>query len=68
MSDGVAGSKPVYFPKVTQANVLVCLTQEAFSKYRKPSVPAAVDYGQRIGSRYRKNIDARRMECPCMRR
>ncbi|PID40094.1 MAG: 2-oxoglutarate ferredoxin oxidoreductase subunit gamma [Proteobacteria bacterium] len=32
-SDVIISDKPINFPKVTQPNVLVCLTQEAYNKF-----------------------------------
>ena len=32
-SDVIISEKPILFPKVTQPNVLVCLTQQAYDKF-----------------------------------
>lgn len=40
--DVLISTTPIYYPKVQEADVLVCLTQEAFSKYQQYLVPGGI--------------------------
>ena len=63
-SDVIIWDKPIYFPKVTQANVLVCLTQEAFNKYQETIRPGGLLITDSGLVHDTEKIDARRMELP----
>jgi Pyruvate/2-oxoacid:ferredoxin oxidoreductase gamma subunit len=41
-SDVIIADSRIYYPKVTQPNVLVCLTQEAYNKFYPSSGRAAL--------------------------
>lgn len=63
-SDVILWDKPIFFPKVNQPNILICLTQAAFDKYIfsiRPGGTLVTD------NRFVKNpglVDARKIELP----
>jgi len=63
-SDLIIWDRPIYFPKVNQPNILICLTQAAFDKYIfsiRPGGTLVTD------ARFVKNpglVDARKIELP----
>ncbi len=63
-SDVIIWDKPIFFPKVNQPNILICLTQAAFDKYIfsiRPGGTLVTD------NRFVKNpglVDARKIELP----
>jgi len=63
-SDVILWDQPIFFPKVNQPNILICLTQAAFDKYIfniRPGGTLVTD------SRFVKNpglVDARKIELP----
>ena len=63
-SDVIVWDKPIYFPKVTQANVLVCLTQEAFNKYQETIRPGGLLITDSGFVKNTEKIDARKMALP----
>lgn len=63
-SDVIIWDKPIYFPKVTQANVLVCLTQTAFNKYQESIRPGGLLITDIDLVKNTEKIDARRMPLP----
>ncbi|MDA3834302.1 MAG: 2-oxoacid:acceptor oxidoreductase family protein [Spirochaetales bacterium] len=63
-SDLIIWDKPIYFPKVIQANVLICLTQEAFNKYQETIRPGGWMISDSSLVKDSGNVDARRIELP----
>jgi len=63
-SDVIIWDKPIYFPRVTQANVLVCLTQTAFNKYQETIRPGGLLITDSSLVQNSGNVDARRIELP----
>ncbi len=63
-TDVIIADSEIYFPKVTQPNVLVCLTQEAYGKF----YPIIRPWGMLITDpryvRTEKKVDARQYELP----
>jgi 2-oxoglutarate ferredoxin oxidoreductase subunit gamma len=63
-SDVIIWDQPIFFPKVNQPNILICLTQAAFDKYIfsiRPGGTLVTD------SRFVRNpgvVDARKVELP----
>ncbi len=63
-SDVIISDSAIYFPKVTQPNVLVCLTQEAYNKYYTIIRPGGILLADsRLVKTWRK-VDARQVELP----
>ena len=63
-TDVIIADSPIRFPKVTQPNVLVCLTQQAYASYCSIIRPGGMLL---IDSRYVKperKVDARQVELP----
>ncbi len=63
-SDVIIWDKPIFFPKVNQPNILICLTQAAFDKYIFSIRPGGILV---TDSRLVKNpglVDARKVELP----
>ncbi|MFH1134820.1 MAG: 2-oxoacid:acceptor oxidoreductase family protein [Pseudomonadota bacterium] len=63
-SDVIISDSEIYFPKVLQPNVLVCLTQEAFNKYSPLIRPGGMLLTDSHFVKIGKEIDARRRELP----
>ncbi len=63
-SDVIIWDKPIYFPRVTQANVLICLTQTAFNKYQEMIRPGGVLITDSRLVKNSRKVDARRIELP----
>ncbi len=63
-SDVIIWDKPIYFPRVTQANVLICLTQEAFNKYQEMIRPGGLLVTDSRLVKNSRKVDARRIELP----
>jgi 2-oxoglutarate ferredoxin oxidoreductase subunit gamma len=63
-SDVIIWDKPIYFPRVIQANVLICLTQAAFNKYQEMIRPGGllITDSRRVSNS--RKVDARRIELP----
>ena len=63
-SDVIINDAPIYFPKVTQPNVLVCLSQKAYTRYSPTLRPGGMLI---TDSRFVKTVgivDARRYSLP----
>ncbi len=63
-SDLIIWDRPIYFPKVNQPNILICLTQAAFDKYIFNIRPGGTLLTE---ARFVKNpglVDARKIELP----
>ena len=63
-SDVIIWDKPIYFPRVIQANVLICLTQTAFNKYQEMIRPGGVLITDSRLVKNSRKVDARRIELP----
>ncbi|MBS3758034.1 MAG: 2-oxoacid:acceptor oxidoreductase family protein [Desulfobacterales bacterium] len=66
-SDIIISDAPIYFPKIIQPNVLVCLTQMAYSKYVPSLRPGGLLITDSRWVRIEKTVDARRFELPLTR-
>src|SRR6056297_170761 len=66
-SDIIISDAPIYFPKIIQPNILVCLTQMAYSKYVRSPRPGALLITGSRWVRIEKAVDARRFEVPLTR-
>jgi len=60
----IVSSDPINFPKVNNANVLVCLTQEAYNKYCTAIRPGGLLITDTKRVTTRKKVDARQIELP----
>ena len=63
-ADVILSPGEINYPKVIQPNILVCLSQEAYSRYSsivRPGGPLLTD-GRHV--RQRANLDARQLELP----
>lgn len=63
-SDIIIADSPIHFPKVTQPNVLVCLTQEAYNKYYSIIRPGGVLLTDKKFVKVWDKVDARQKEIP----
>lgn len=63
-SDVIISDATIFFPKVTQPNILVCLTQEAYNKYRSIIRPGGTLITDTRYVEIEKKVDARHVELP----
>ena len=63
-SDVIISEKPILFPKVTQPNVLVCLTQEAYDKFSGIIRPGGILLADARYVKTGKKVDARQISLP----
>ncbi|MGD9974624.1 MAG: 2-oxoacid:acceptor oxidoreductase family protein [Desulfatirhabdiaceae bacterium] len=63
-TDVIIADSPIYFPKVTQPNVLVCLTQEAYGKFYPIIRPGGMLITDPRFVNIEKKVDARQFELP----
>jgi 2-oxoglutarate ferredoxin oxidoreductase subunit gamma len=63
-SDVVISTEPIRFPKVVNANVLVCLTQEAYDKFGRLVQPGGVLLIDSLYVTNPKNTEARQVILP----
>jgi 2-oxoglutarate ferredoxin oxidoreductase subunit gamma len=63
-SDIIIGDSPIYFPKVIQPNVLVCLTQQAYEKFHSIIRPGGLLVTDSRYVQSEKRIAARHVELP----
>lgn len=63
-SDVVIWDRPIHYPKVTQANVLICLTQAAFNKYQELIRPGGLLITDSSLVKNSRKVDARLIELP----
>jgi 2-oxoglutarate ferredoxin oxidoreductase subunit gamma len=63
-SDVIIAETPIYFPKVIQPNVLVCLTQQAYSNYYSILRPGGFFITDSHFVKLGKKVDARQVELP----
>lgn len=63
-SDVIISTQPIYYPEVNQANVLVCLTQEAYINYSSIIRPGGIVLTDSRFVKTTKKVDARQIEVP----
>jgi len=63
-SDVIIAETPIYFPKVIQPNVLVCLTQQAYANYFSILRPGGLFVTDSRYVKLGKKVDARQVELP----
>ena len=63
-SDIIIAESPIYFPKVIQPNVLVCLTQQAYANYFSILRPGGLFVTDSRYVKLGKKVDARQVELP----
>jgi 2-oxoglutarate ferredoxin oxidoreductase subunit gamma len=63
-SDVIIADTPILFPKVVQPNVLICLTQQAYSSYASFLRPGGVLVTDSRYVKLDKKVDARQIELP----
>ena len=63
-SDVIIADSPIYFPKVIQPNVLVCLTQQAYAKFHSIIRPGGLLVTDSRYVQSEKRIAARHVELP----
>jgi 2-oxoglutarate ferredoxin oxidoreductase subunit gamma len=67
-SDVIISESDIYFPKVTQPNVLVCLTQEAYNKFYTITRPGGILIVDNHYVTTSKKVDAMQRELPIYER
>ena len=63
-ADVIVSNSEVYYPKVIQPNVLVCLTQEAYNKYHPIIRPGGLLVTDRRYVETGRRVDAQKKEIP----
>ena len=63
-SDVIISDSPIRFPKVTQPNVLVCLTQQAYNKFYAMIRPGGLLISDKRYVKTERKADARQRELP----
>lgn len=63
-SDVIVSDSEIYFPKVTQPNILVCLTQESYTKYSPIVRPGGMLITDTRFVKTYKRVAARQKEIP----
>ncbi len=63
-SDVIISGSEILFPKVTQPNVLICLTQEAYNNFASIIRPGALLITDSHYVKTEHNVDARQRELP----
>lgn len=63
-SEVIISDGPINFPKVNNANVLVCLTQQAYNKYSTAIRPGGLVVVDSRNVELVKKVDARQIELP----
>lgn len=63
-SDVIISDAPIYFPKVTQPNVLVCLTQTAYNKFHSIIRPGGLLLSDLKYVETAAKVDARQVQLP----
>lgn len=66
-SDVIISDSEIYFPKVIQPNVLVCLTQQAYNKFYSIIRPGGLLITDTRYVKTEKKVDARQIELPIYR-
>ena len=63
-SDVIISNTDIYFPKVTQPNILVCLTQAAYGKFRSMIRPGGLLLTDSRFVTIEKKVDAHQTQLP----
>lgn len=63
-SEVIISESEIFFPKVTQPNVLVCLTQEAYNKFYAITRPGGILITDNYYVKTWKKVDSRQIELP----
>lgn len=63
-SDVIISDEPIHYPEVNQANILVCLTQEAYVNYSSIIRPGGLLLTDSKFVKTTKKVDARQIEVP----
>ena len=63
-ADVIISTEPIHFPKVVNANVLVCLTQEAYDKFGRIAQPGGLLIVDSMYVKTTKNTEARQVMLP----
>ena len=63
-SDVIIDNSQIYYPKVTQPNILVCLTQEAYNKFFSIVRPGGLLLTDKRFVKTQKKVDSRQIELP----
>jgi 2-oxoglutarate ferredoxin oxidoreductase subunit gamma len=63
-TDVIISDSEIYYPKVNQANVLVCLTQEAYMKFSPIIRPGGLLITDKRYVRTERTVDAMQVELP----
>ena len=63
-SDVIIADTPIYFPKVTQPNILVCLTQQAYAGYSSIIRPGGILLADSHYVKTEKKVEARQLNLP----
>ncbi|MGD9733163.1 MAG: 2-oxoacid:acceptor oxidoreductase family protein [Desulfamplus sp.] len=63
-SDVIISDEPIHYPEVNQANILVCLTQEAYVDYSSIIRPGGLLLTDSKFVKTTKKVDARQIEVP----
>jgi 2-oxoglutarate ferredoxin oxidoreductase subunit gamma len=66
-SDVIIADAPIYYPKVLQPNVLVCLTQEAYNKFSAIIRPGGLLITDSRYVKIQRKVDAQQRELPIYR-
>jgi 2-oxoglutarate ferredoxin oxidoreductase subunit gamma len=66
-SDVIISDQTIYYPKVIQPNVLICLNQEALNKYAAILRPGGLLITDTRFVKTQRKIDARQIELPMYR-
>lgn len=66
-SDVIISDSEIYFPKVIQPNVLVCLTQQAYNKFYPIIRPGGLLITDTRYVKTERKVDARQIELPMYR-
>ena len=66
-SDVIISDQTIYYPKVIQPNVLICLNQEALNKYSAIVRPGGLLITDTRFVKTQRKIDARQIELPMYR-
>jgi 2-oxoglutarate ferredoxin oxidoreductase subunit gamma len=66
-SDVIVSDTPIHYPKVLQANALVCLTQEAYNKFSGIIRPGGLMITDSRYVKIQRKVDAQQRELPIYR-
>jgi 2-oxoglutarate ferredoxin oxidoreductase subunit gamma len=66
-SDVIIADMPIYYPKVLQPNVLVCLTQEAYNRFSGIIRPGGLLITDSRYAKIQRKVDAQQRELPLFR-